>query len=303
MKISYLKHAQVDKVKWDHCIDNASNGMIYGYSIYLDKMAKHWDGLILDDYSAVMPLTWNNKYGIYYLYQPPFSASLGIFGNALNAEIVQAFLQAVPVKFKFWDIYLNAGNVYDSKSFPIYIRHNHLLDLNKSYKTLAAFYSANHTRNIKRAEQMGCTLQTNIAVEDIVKLAKEQSKQFSRLTCKDYTNFISLFHDLRSKGQAITYGVYNDQKKLVASCAYVFSHSRAYYILVGNHPDGRAIGASHFLIDQFIRDHAGKQLILDFEGSQVPTLALFYKGFGSELENYAGLKLNRLPFFAKLFKK
>ena len=48
------------------------NGLIYAYSFYLDTMAKHWDAFILNDYEAVMPLTWNKKYGITYYYTSPF---------------------------------------------------------------------------------------------------------------------------------------------------------------------------------------------------------------------------------------
>ena len=75
LHIQYLSHDEIDKPKWDRCIDEAPNGLIYSYSFYLDHMAKHWDGLVLskgphsdNDYEAVMPLTWNKKYGLHYLY-------------------------------------------------------------------------------------------------------------------------------------------------------------------------------------------------------------------------------------------
>ena len=49
-QIKYLQYNELDKVKWDVCINKASNGLIYGYSFYLDNMAKHWDALVLNDY-------------------------------------------------------------------------------------------------------------------------------------------------------------------------------------------------------------------------------------------------------------
>ena len=90
--VSYFKNEDIDKAKWDHCIDTAPNGLIYSYSFYLDTMAKHWDALIMNDYEAVMPLTWNKKYGVYYLYQPFLCASLGLFGNNLTSEVLLCFL-------------------------------------------------------------------------------------------------------------------------------------------------------------------------------------------------------------------
>src|ERR1700722_19967131 len=96
--IRYIQQPEIDKIKWDHCIGNAGNGLIYGYSCYLDQMAKNWDALVLNDYEAVMPLTWNKKYGIHYLYQPAFTASLGVFGNDMNEKLTRSFIQAIPGK-------------------------------------------------------------------------------------------------------------------------------------------------------------------------------------------------------------
>ena len=80
-------HKEIDFIKWDNCISNAPNGLIYGYSYYLDHMASQWDALVLNDYEAVMPLTWNRKYGIHYLYQPFLTAQLGVFGKNIIAEL------------------------------------------------------------------------------------------------------------------------------------------------------------------------------------------------------------------------
>ena len=111
-EISYLPHNEIDFSKWDHCIDSASNSLIYGYSYYLDHMAKNWDALVLGNYDAVMPLTWNRKYGVYYLYQPFLTAQLGVFGNSINADMIEEFLQSIPPRFRYWDFYLNYQNIF-----------------------------------------------------------------------------------------------------------------------------------------------------------------------------------------------
>src|SRR4029078_2167279 len=98
------------------------------------------------------------------------------------------------------------------------------------------------------------------------------------------------------------YGINSSSKELLACCVFLFSHKRAYYILVGNHPNGRISGASHALIDTFISDHAGDDLILDFEGSDIAGLAQFYKSFGSVEEKYTAVKRNMLPWYIKWMK-
>ena len=110
MDIHYIKYKDIDKLKWDACITNASNGLVYAYSFYLDAMAGNWDGLVLGNYEAVMPITFRKKYGITYLYQPAFCGNLGVFAATITESLTNNFLNAVPKKIKYWDIYLNFGN-------------------------------------------------------------------------------------------------------------------------------------------------------------------------------------------------
>ena len=156
--IQHLSHHQVDKAKWDRCIKESDNGLIYGYSFYLDHMADHWDGLVLNDYEAVMPLTWNKKYGIHYLYQPFLCAQLGVFGKDIDAETSKAFLKNIPLRFKYWDISLNHQNIIHLKDFNIFLRNNFVLKLSSSYDELYKNYRENIQRNIKKALQLGSTL-------------------------------------------------------------------------------------------------------------------------------------------------
>ncbi len=301
--IQYLTNQQVDKSKWDNCIEKAGNGLIYGYSFYLDQMAKNWDALVLNDYEAVMPLTWNKKYGIHYLYQPFLTAQLGLFDNNVNAELLESFLKTIPAKFKYWNFYLNHRNVFPLKEFNLYQRTNYVLDLNKSYDDLYNNYRENIQRNIKKALQAGSTVQKDFEVAKVIELAVAQMKSHTTESKENIGRFRKLYQYLHGRGMATTYGIFSAQNMLLASCVFFFSHNRAYYILVGNHPDGKTTGASHALIDAFIKDHAEKKLLLDFEGSDIPNLAFFYSSFGAVEEKFAGIKMNRLPFYLKWTKR
>lgn len=301
--IQYISRQNIDTTKWDACIDNASNGLIYAYSFYLDHMARRWDALVLNDYEAVMPLTWNKKYGFCYLYQPPFVACSGVFGNNITASTVTKFLDAVPQKFKLIEISLNQGNFFFNQDKPLLIKDNFILPLDKSYDELYNNYRDNIKRNIKRSIQSGCYFKTNIPVNDIINLNKEQLRHLVSLTDADYENFRLLYEGLLSKKMAITYGIYGSNNELLSSCAYFFSHNRAYYILVGNHPNGKTLGASHYLIDRFIADNCRKDLSLDFEGSDIRNLAFFYSSFGAMAEKYPALRINNLPWWVKWMKK
>lgn len=298
--IRYVRNSEIDKTLWNECIDNAANGLIYSYSIYLDCMAGNWDALILNNYEAVMPLPWRKKFGIYYLYQPFFVAQLGLFGNNITGELLAKFFDAIPSKFKYWDLSLNHKNLFALNKFNLFERMNYVLSLAQPYEELYKNYRENIRRNIKKSVQYGCALRQNIDVNEIISLAKEYSP---KLPDNDYDNFSLLYQKLNTIEKAKTYGVYSKQNELLSSAVFLFSHNRAYYILVGNHPNGRTLGTSHTLIDAFIKEHAGKNLLLDFEGSDVRNLAFFYSSFGAIEEKYAAIKLNRLPFYLKWLKK
>ncbi len=301
-KIQYLSHQQIDKTKWDYCIDRAPNGLIYAYSFYLDHMARNWDALVLNDYEAVMPLTWNKKYGIKYLYQPFLTAQLGIFSKGMNRVSVEQFLKAIPDEFRLIDISLNSGNTHCIPEQFSTERSNYVLNLNKPYEELYNNYRENIQRNVKKARQLGCRPEKEFDPEKVISLAVVQMKTYSHESSENVERFRKLYHHLQVRNMSTTYGI-SLNGGLLASCVFFFSHNRAYYILVGNHPDGKNTGASHALLDAFIKDHAGKNILLDFEGSDIRNLAFFYSSFGATHETYPAIKINRLPFYLKWMKK
>jgi hypothetical protein len=315
LHIRYLSQQEIDRTKWDACIINAPNGLIYALSFYLDRMAGQWDALVLNDYEVVMPLTWKKKYGIRYLYQPFLTAQLGVFGKGLTQGIVNDFIDSIPKTFRLVEISLNSGNVFDidvvgtlhaaetGHARSLRARANYVLDLDKSYDEIYTAYRDNIKRNIRKAKQIGCKADKDFDVEKVIDLAVQQMRSYGEESKENVDRFRSLYKFLHSKKMATTYGILSPHGELIASCVFFFSHNRAYYILVGNHPNGKTIGASHALIDEFIKDHAGRKMLLDFEGSDIRNLAFFYSSFGAREEKYPFLRLNRLPFYLRWLKK
>jgi len=236
------------------------------------------------------------------LYQPFVCAQLGLFGNNLTAQLLENFFNSIPQKFKYWDIYLNQHNVFELRDYPIYSRVNFVLDLEQPYESHYKNYRDNIRRNARKATQLNCRIEKNIPVEQVIKLAKQQMKTYSSKQ-GDLENFKKLYQHLKKIAMANVYGVFSKNNQLLASAVFFYSHQRAYYILVGNDPDGRTLGASHFLIDAFIKENAGKKLLLDFEGSDIRNLAFFYSSFGAVEEKYSAIKLNRLPKLLKWMKR
>jgi hypothetical protein len=272
-------------------------------------MSKNWDALVLskghhseNDYETVMPLTWNSKYGIRYLYQPFLTAQLGVFGKNIAEPLLANFIRAIPSFFRLIEISLNSVNICNTRNKFFSLRNNYILPLNKPYNTLAGNYNENIRRNIRKAVQSGCTVEKEVAVEKIIELAVSQMKVKNSQVADNVGRFRKLYYLLHEKKMTATYGILL-KGELLATAVFFFSHSRAFYILAGNNAGSRDTGASHLLIDAFIKEHAGKNMLLDFEGSDIPGLKTFYSGFGANNEPYPFLKINRLPFFLRWIKR
>src|SRR5215216_511602 len=78
-EIEIIPSYNIDREKWDRCVNESSNAMIYAASAYLDHIADNWTGIVAKDYEQVMPVAWRKKFGIRYSYQIPFVQQLGIF--------------------------------------------------------------------------------------------------------------------------------------------------------------------------------------------------------------------------------
>lgn len=300
--IRYVTREQLDTDKWDRCIHDAPNGLIYGYSFYLDTMARHWDALVAGDYETVMPLPWNQKWGIAYLYQPAFTATLGIFGHCPDEATAEAFLKAIPKKFSLIEIDLNSQNQIPSHTAGLIWRTNYVLSLDQPYEQLKKKYREHIRRNLQKAQEWGCSYQENIPVEDVLMLWKQQRKFSRSLEVNSLDRFSHLCKQFKQQQHLVGCGVYSPKGQLLAGVLFLLSHHRAYYILAGNHPEGKNCGASPMLIDRFIAARAGTHLVLDFEGSDKPGLAFFYSSFGASPESYPALRMSRLPSWINNWK-
>lgn len=300
-EIKYLLNAAIDKLRWDECIAKAGNGLVYAKSYYLDHTALTWDALVEGDYKAVMPLPLRRKFGIRYLFQAPFTPVLGVFGNNLTAENVQAFLKQIPSTVKFWDYSLNHFNTIDEGRYPVYPRQNLVLPLQKTYDELRSAYHENTLRNLRKAVTAGLQVYRQIPISNVIELARIKFAEFSSVSADFWERLPSLITDKRH--QFICYGVKDTSNKLLASAIFLIDGHRAYYWLAGNAPDARKSNASFLLVDTFIKDHAGSGLVLDFEGSDTAGIAMFYERFGAISEPYSTIFYNRLPVWLRGLKK
>ncbi|MGZ5305017.1 MAG: hypothetical protein ACXWDO_12940, partial [Bacteroidia bacterium] len=102
--IKFTEYKNIDKKKWDACINSSPDACIFVYSWYLDAVCETWSALILNDYEAVFPLASKSKYRIHYLYQPFFARYFGVFSKSKTTDKQTVdFFNAIPEKYKYID--------------------------------------------------------------------------------------------------------------------------------------------------------------------------------------------------------
>ena len=302
--ISHLNHKEIDKKKWDNCIDNSINTLTYAYSWYLDIVSPGWEALVEGEYESVMPLTGNKKYGIHYLYPPYFAQQLGVFFKKKKSqEELEEFIQAIPQQYKFIEINLNTQNCYEFPGFEIRKNINIELNLNSPYETLRKKFSEDTKRNIKKATKNQVSIQKNIPPEEVISIfRKNTGKKITNLKDKNYKVLLNLINTCIQKGYAEVWGAYSDGK-LCAGIVWVIKNNRAIFLFSATNQAAKKNGAMFFLVTTFLQEHAEEKMILDFEGSNLPGLAKFYKGFGSDEYVYLQVRKNNLPKLVRWIKE
>ncbi len=301
--INHVLQRDIDKTKWDNCIENSGFVAPYAYSWYLDIVSPNWNALIKNDYEAIMPLTHRTKWGIDYLFQPIACQQLGVFSR--NGENISAdsFFKAIPSNYKLIEVNLNYNNYFENvNSYRAEKRTNHTLFLSKSYQQNFDSYSRSHKNNIEKAHSSGILIEKNGAnyeqfYKEIMQNFKTIGINLPQFKQKAYFN---IFKHLGQIGELTIYSAHFNNEVLGRAC--FVTHKNWSTLDVYSNPRGKLLGAGYCLIDEFIREKSGNNLTLDFMGSSIPGVAYRNKGFGSIETQFTFVRQNRLPTLLRWLK-
>ena len=307
--IRLLKHNEINKKRWDDCINKSFNGNVYALSWYLDIVHPNWNALIENDYERVMPLTNSKKFGLSYMFQPFFVQQLGVFSTSqLSQEDVENFIKAIPQQYLLTQYRLNSYNKVDYDSDIIVKHRNVELDLIYDYQYLYNNYNNNTKRNLAKAEAAGLSINNNINPEIIINLFRNnRGKDVKHWKDKEYNRLLELINIAISQECCFTIGINDLDNNTIAGAVFMHSHDRIIFLFSGSDEAHKDKHALTMLLDNVIREFSETQYTLDFEGSDNDGLARFYKGFGGAEVFYPEVKYNNLKgilkFIYKLMRK
>ncbi len=302
MEIRLLPAAQIDVVKWDRCVQQHNNGLLYSTTTYLNALCPNWEGFIVNDYKAILALPTRKKWGIRYAYTPPFIQQLGIIGET-DAVVTADLLKLIQDTISYADIHFNFSNTSLLEQVPVTRRTNLVIPLDQPLAQIRALYTNDLKENIRKASSQ-TLLYTNAGLhEAFAHFQKQYAARMKQILPSDYNNFLRLCEQLQARGQCFVRAVTSAEKELLAITLFLKDDRRIYNLMNTTLPAGRDKEANHFLLDNVISEFAGQPLLFDLEGSDLPGVKKFYTSFGAENQPYFHYHYNGLPWPLRWLKR
>jgi hypothetical protein len=293
MLLTHLKHADIDFIRWDECIENSVGGLPYAMSWYMNIVSPNWEAVVSTDYEYVMPITISSKFGVKYIVQPAITQQLGVFStNDISEDILRLFISKIP--YLSYQINLNENNfLTEMQPLP-----NYMLVLNKAYSEIQQAYSKNCIRNVSKANKLYLRVEVVTDSAEMIRFLVDNTTEKNENILEIFRQIVSL-GQLENKTQNI--GVRNADGDLIAAVCFLVTHKRLVYLLAVSNEEGKSKSAMFALVDYIIQKNATSELILDFEGSKIQDIARFYKGFGAINKPYGIIKKLRPDFLTGKF--
>lgn len=295
--IKRLKYQEIDFEKYNRCIENSVQKKFYAERSFLDiSTNKNWDLLVYNDYEAVMPVTLIYKFGLKIVINPKLCQQLGIFSEIDSVEINDLFYNYFVKKYSI--LYYGFNDV-NSFSKPLKKRNNFLI-FPDNYETVRQKYSPKRKRKLRLDQEVLDNF------EVIKNFDLEQIKDFIRSTglgadAKDLEQFIDLLSKFHLNDKLDFYGFFYHQKLINMIAVYKEDYSLA---LLGtyNERDSVKLSGSSYLIDKVISENIETK-IFDFEGSEIPAVEEFFRGFRPELRPYPCIQVSKKDLILQIIKK
>lgn len=290
-----LGSVQIDKTRWNQCVDSQAHGLIYAQTYCLDAMSEHWHGLVLNDYEAIMPLTWKKKWGIRYLYTPPFLQQLGIIGRYKAGSL--PMLEKLIYQFSsYGDLQINYANQLAAQSLQAKRKTNLIIPLDQPMESIRDHYKQDTINSIRKAEKNAMQYVEGNIPESIQLYQKYYAERMTHIGKAAFVNFTNLCTLLAENGQCIIRNMTDTNGNLLATAVLLKDNKRIYNLMNTTLPEGRKKRANHLLMDRIIGEFANTRLVFDLEGSELPGVQQFYLSFGAVEQPYYTFHYNRLPW-------
>ena len=209
--------------------------------------------------------------------------ALADFLDTLSYGIISIYLPEIHIDMQhfFWQGY---------KVIPNYTYH---INLKQSVDDIQKNYSTERRNDIKKALKDG----VEVRLTTDYSLVKQMvSNTFNRKE-KDYDEALidKILNSFTNEQNSFAFVSYQNQQAIAASFC-IYDQNKVYYLLGGYDSKNKHQGAGALAVDAAIQ-HSQKLGIktFDFEGSMLPEVEKYFRGFGGDLTAYYSINKAILP--------
>lgn len=293
--IRRLKYHEIDFEKYTKCLESSEQRKYSAAKLFLDiTSCRNWEILVFNDYEAVMPVPFIKKFGVKIVINPRLCQQLGIFSDKDDVQLNETFLNYFRKKYNIWYYAFNDKNSFSS---PLKKRKNFIIYPDE-YEVVRQKYSPKRKRKLRLDENV-------IAVSEIREITMAEAHTFvseNMIGTKDDNDkkkFLKIFEDLDKSG-SLTISAFFYKSKIINAVAIYHDKETAVLLGTFNNREFVKLAGSSVIIDDVIRKNI-KEKIFDFEGSEVPAIEEFFRGFRPELQPYPFIKNSKKEMLIKAF--
>lgn len=180
------------------------------------------------------------------------------------------------------------------RGFKVVPRYTYVIDLNQSVAEIVGAFSATRRNDISKARRDGLIVQD---VSDPEIVARLVQKTLKRQRARPYVAEIDrILRGFARPENSYALAAYKGTTP-IAALLVIHDQSTAYYLLGGYDAEDRHHGAGALILERAIQRAKEKGLKhFDFEGSTIPQIERFFRGFGGRLVPYFSVNRAWLPF-------
>lgn len=289
-----IERKDIDAKKWNDRIATDPVENVFSYTWYLDAVCQHWAALISDDdYTTILPVPYTLKLGIKRFYQAPFTREFNIFGTDFNWEEA---LNELKKTFKHLGFRSELDNLAPIKT----IRSHQIADLADDY---AAAYSTNAKRMIKKGLKT-LHFKSFFEAELLVSLFEiNVAHKIDSIDTEHLRTLTQLMKNAMDAGTGEIIGAYNEQEELLSASFFLKDKTRITYLKGAATDQGKKDGAMFALLDYAFKQYSSTYRIFDFGGSDIESIAAFFKKLGGEDRFYYDYTIDYTPRWFRTLKK
>jgi len=199
---------------------------------------------------------------------------------------------------RYGDYPFNFGNFIGETATSV----NFMLTLDGTYEDLSKRFSADVLQNIRRAAAHDLRYEKG-EIDEAFHYYKKLYGAQSGVTDDQFEKFRKLCVFIGKNDKIIVRKVTTASGSPLAIALLPVEKMRMYNVMNSTLPEGKKCEANYFLLSRIWMEFEGTGMTFDFEGSDIPGVAEFYRKFGAINQPYFKLHFNHLPWPVRLLRK